>query len=190
MFSAMGVRKIKRKEKTQNNNLSLNTAYVLLFTKSPQTQGAKWGQIQNKKRSQSPFWLLFAWKNTRNQWFQVSFWLRRWDLNLTTSGLWARRATKLLYSAIFCWVLTRKGYYITLLFFCQPLFCFLCKNSYFLLFCCPCSTIICAFSWYIHVFCKVLPGSKRSLTHKRDSTDMQLSVKHLTFGQSGSTNLT
>ena len=28
------------------------------------------------------------------------FWLRRWDLNLTTSGLWARRATKLLYSAI------------------------------------------------------------------------------------------
>ena len=27
-------------------------------------------------------------------------WLRRWDLNLTTSGLWARRATKLLYSAI------------------------------------------------------------------------------------------
>ena len=29
-----------------------------------------------------------------------SFWLRRWDLNLTTSGLWARRATRLLYSAI------------------------------------------------------------------------------------------
>ena len=28
------------------------------------------------------------------------FWLRRWDLNLTTSGLWARRATRLLYSAI------------------------------------------------------------------------------------------
>ena len=86
------------------------------------------------------------------------FWLRRWDLNLTTSGLWARRATKLLYSAIFCWVLTRKGYYITLLFFCQPLFCFLCKNSYFLLFCCLCSTIICAFLWYIHVFCKVFPS--------------------------------
>ena len=28
------------------------------------------------------------------------FWLRGWDLNLTTSGLWARRATKLLYPAI------------------------------------------------------------------------------------------
>ena len=30
----------------------------------------------------------------------LSFWLRRWDLNHMTSGLWARRATRLLYSAI------------------------------------------------------------------------------------------
>ena len=29
------------------------------------------------------------------------FWVRRRDLNLATSGLWARRATKLLYSAIY-----------------------------------------------------------------------------------------
>ena len=29
-----------------------------------------------------------------------SFWLRRWDLNLMTFGLWARRATRLLHSAI------------------------------------------------------------------------------------------
>ena len=28
------------------------------------------------------------------------FWLRRWDLNLMTFGLWARRATRLLHSAI------------------------------------------------------------------------------------------
>ena len=28
------------------------------------------------------------------------FWLRRWDLNLTTFGLWARRAARLLHSAI------------------------------------------------------------------------------------------
>ena len=39
-------------------------------------------------------------KNHPDGWFL--FWLRRWDLNLTTSGLWARRATKLLYSAILC----------------------------------------------------------------------------------------
>ena len=32
--------------------------------------------------------------------FIALWWLRRWDLNLTTSGLWARRATRLLYSAI------------------------------------------------------------------------------------------
>ena len=36
------------------------------------------------------------------QWVSfLLFWVRRWDLNLTTSGLWARRATKLLYSAIY-----------------------------------------------------------------------------------------
>ena len=38
-------------------------------------------------------------KPTRLGWF--SFWLRGWDLNLTTSGLWARRATELLYPAIY-----------------------------------------------------------------------------------------
>ena len=32
--------------------------------------------------------------------FLCIFWLRRWDLNHMTSGLWARRATGLLYSAI------------------------------------------------------------------------------------------
>ena len=31
--------------------------------------------------------------------------MQGWDLNLTTSGLWARRATKLLYPAIFIWEL-------------------------------------------------------------------------------------
>ena len=31
------------------------------------------------------------------------FWLRGWDLNLTASGLWARRATRLLYPAIWSW---------------------------------------------------------------------------------------
>ena len=34
-------------------------------------------------------------------WTALSFWLRGWDLNLTASGLWARRATKLLYPAIY-----------------------------------------------------------------------------------------
>ena len=38
--------------------------------------------------------------------FIAFFWLRRWDLNLTTSGLWARRATRLLYSAIWCFPFT------------------------------------------------------------------------------------
>ena len=32
--------------------------------------------------------------------FDPSSWLRGWDLNLTTSGLWARRATELLYPAV------------------------------------------------------------------------------------------
>ena len=32
-----------------------------------------------------------------------SFWLREWDLNLTTFGLWARRASRLLHPAILIW---------------------------------------------------------------------------------------
>ena len=40
--------------------------------------------------------------NEKIQLFQVGFfWVRRRDLNLATSGFWARRATKLLYSAIY-----------------------------------------------------------------------------------------
>ena len=34
-------------------------------------------------------------------WWSEFFWLRRWDLNLTTFGLWARRAARLLHSAIY-----------------------------------------------------------------------------------------
>ena len=34
------------------------------------------------------------------KWVTEFLWLRRWDLNLMTFGLWARRATRLLHSAI------------------------------------------------------------------------------------------
>ena len=46
-------------------------------------------------------------------------WMQGWDLNLTTSGLWARRATKLLYPAMYFFSIM---YYITKLLSCQPLF--------------------------------------------------------------------
>ena len=45
--------------------------------------------------------LLKKTKKSLDTWCIKAFlWLRGWDLNLTTSGLWARRATRLLYPAI------------------------------------------------------------------------------------------
>ena len=44
-----------------------------------------------------------AWINKKGTFGRQKFlfcWLRRWDLNLMTFGLWARRATRLLHSAI------------------------------------------------------------------------------------------
>ena len=39
---------------------------------------------------------------SRGIYFDPKTWLRRWDLNHMTFGLWARRATRLLHSAIWC----------------------------------------------------------------------------------------
>ena len=61
-------------------------SYVL-FTESPYFEGSKWGQNFSATGIDSPLWAKKRIKKHRNHVISVPFWLRRWDLNLTTSGL-------------------------------------------------------------------------------------------------------
>ena len=62
------------------------------------------------------------------------FWLRGWDLNLTASGLWARRATRLLYPAIFTLSFGQPYHNITFFLFCQTLYPVITKKIFFFVF--------------------------------------------------------
>ena len=63
--------------------------YLLLAKKIPQGEKSEEWRVKSEEVKKYP----------RNK-SEEFFWLRRWDLNHMTSGLWARRATRLLYSAI------------------------------------------------------------------------------------------
>ena len=70
----------------QKSTLLLHYSLLPITSKSPRCFSEKW-RVKSEK-------VIPKDKSS-------GIWLRRWDLNHMTSGLWARRATRLLYSAIY-----------------------------------------------------------------------------------------